>query len=114
MATNKRHTVLECEVAVTLKTAAGIKVTGRRDAESSLSKVKIKWDGRGAFFFLFSGCDDDLANPIWLAGAPPIKQEISVKRRWFVSARSDHTILGAHQVLLPVVSGPGRTRQERP
>lgn len=44
MATNKRHTVLECEVAVTLKTAVGIKVTGRRDSESSLSKVKIKWE----------------------------------------------------------------------
>lgn len=60
MATNKRHTVLECEVAVALKTAAGIKVTGRRDAESSLSKVEIKWEG-----FLFSGCDDVLANPLW-------------------------------------------------
>lgn len=61
MATNKRHTILECEVAVTLKTAAGIKVTGRRDAESGLSKVKIKSEG----FSLLSGCDDVLVNPFF-------------------------------------------------
>lgn len=46
---------MECEVAVTLKTAAGIKVTGRRDVESNLSKVKIKWE-------FFSGCHDILVN----------------------------------------------------
>lgn len=101
MATNKRHTVLECEVAVTLKTAAGIKVTGRRHAESSLSKVKIKWEVFFCFVFRLRRrpCESFLATR-----APPIKQKISSQ----TSSAPTKVLLRSPTTPPPVVFGPGQ------
>lgn len=113
------HTVLECEVAVTLKTAAGIKVTGR----SGVGEQLVKSENQMGVFLRHP--------PTSLSGSTTADDKpFSAKRRSFAATRFDHTFLGAPaKVLLqspapPLLLvfcfvffsffGPGRTWQERP